>query len=93
VKVRLYARTEVVRLLRIERGLLERLESEEIVRSRGGRFTPEDVERVRIAAELLDLDVNPEGVAVILRMRDRWLSERRELQAVIDALRVRLEQR
>ncbi|MHB8418047.1 MAG: MerR family transcriptional regulator [Myxococcales bacterium] len=93
MKVRLYARTEVVRLLRIDRRLLDRLEEEEIVRSRRGRFSARDVERVRIAAELLNLDVNPEGLEIILRMRERWLAERRELHAAIEALRAKLLER
>ncbi|HUB08779.1 MAG TPA: hypothetical protein VMB50_17360 [Myxococcales bacterium] len=93
MRLRLYARTEVVRRLRIDRTLLERLEAEQIVRSRRGRFTPEDLEKVRVAAELLDLDVNPEGVAIILRMREQWVEERRELQAVIEALQARLRGR
>lgn len=90
---RLYARTEVVRLLRVDEGLLERLEAEEVVVSRRGRYTQEDLERLRVAAELRALDVNPEGVGVILRMRDQWLAERRQLQAVIEALRAKLGER
>ncbi len=90
MKLRLYARSEVVRLLRIDADVLDRLEAEEIVRSRRGRYRLEDVERARVASELLELGVNPEGVAVILHMRERWMAERRELQSVVEALRERL---
>jgi len=93
VKAHLYARTEVVRLLRIDTELLELLESEQVVTVRRGHYTPADLETVRVAAELAQLDVNPAGVAMILRMREQWLSERGELLSVIEALRARLERR
>ncbi len=95
MKVHFYARTEVVRLLRVDASLLRLLESEQIVAPRG-RYTPDDLERVRVAVELADLDVNPVGVAMILRMREQWLAERIELRSVIEALQshlARLEKR
>ncbi len=93
MKVHLYARTEVVRLLHVEAELLELLEAEQVVRVRRGQYTPTDLDTVRVAAELARLDVNPAGVAMILRMREHWLSERSELVSVIEALRARLERR
>lgn len=91
MKVQLYARTEVVRLLHVDAELLEFLEAEEVVTVRRGRYTPADLETVRVAAELAQLDVNPAGVAMILRMREQWIAERAELLSVIEALRARLE--
>ena len=88
--LRLYARAEVVRILHVVSRLLARLEAEEIVESRRGRYTAEDLERIRIAAELADLDVNDAGIEVALRMREQWLAERRELHGVIETLRARL---
>ncbi len=91
--LRLYARAEVVRILHVDGRLIERLEDEEIVGARRGRFTADDLERIRIAAELAELDVNDAGIEVVLRMRERWLAERRELHEAIDALRARLSRR
>ena len=93
MKVHYYARTEVVRLLHVDPELIELLEAEQLLAGRRGRYTSDDLERVRVAAELADLDVNPQGVAVILRMREQWLSERTELRSVIEALRARLGRR
>ncbi len=88
--VHLYARAEVVRLLGIDRTLLARLEEEEVVLRRAGGYTADDLERLRVAAELADLGVNEEGIEVVLRMREQWLAERRELHELIDALRERV---
>ena len=93
MKVRVYARAEVVRLLRVDGALLDALELERVVVRRRGGYRAEDVERLRVAAELARLDVNAPGVAVALRMREQWLSERRRLWAVIEALRARLLER
>lgn len=93
MKVRLYARAEVVRLLRVDGELLDTLERERIVVRRRGGYDPGDLERLRIAVELARLDVNPPGVAVALRMREQLIAERRRLRAIIEALRSRLLER
>jgi DNA-binding transcriptional MerR regulator len=92
VKAPRYTRTEVIRLLRVDVQLLQLLESEQVV-ARRGRYSPDDLERVRVATELAHLDVNPAGVAMLLRMREQWLAERTELRSIIVALRSRLGRR
>jgi len=88
--LKLYARAEVIRLLHIGDELLAMLEAEQIVAEQQGGYTPEDLERLRVAHELADLGVNAAGLDVILAMRDHWLSERKELLEIIEALRKKL---
>lgn len=90
---RYYRRTEVIEMLSLDEGFLERLLQETaICQGPSGRFTAEDVERIRIARQLEDLGCNAAGVEVALFLRERWLAERRELLAVIEALRKRLRE-
>jgi len=88
--LKLYARAEVIRILRIGDDLLATLEAEHIVAEQPGGFTSEDLERLRVAHELAELGVNAAGLDVILEMRDHWLTERHELLEVIEALRKKL---
>lgn len=79
-------------MLSLDEGFLEKLLRETAICEGGsGRFTPAEVERIRIARHLEeDLGVNPAGVEALLLLRERMLAERRELLSVIEALRRRL---
>jgi hypothetical protein len=88
--VKLYARSEVVRKLRVDSGLLSELVRERIIIERRGRYTAGELERIRVAAELRKLGVNSEGIEVALRLRDGWLTERADLLELIDRLIGRL---
>ena len=86
MRVKLYARAEVVRRLRVDSGLLRELVRERIVIEQRGRYTEGDLDRIRVAAELQKLGVNREGIEVALRMREGWLAERADLLDLIDRL-------
>lgn len=79
-------------MLSLDEGFLEKLLRETAICEGGsGQFTPEEVERIRIARHLEeDLGVNPAGVEALLLLRERMLAERRELLSVIETLRRRL---
>lgn len=86
---RYYRRTEVVEMLGLEEGFLERLQKEtSICEEIGGAFAVADVDRIRIARQLEeDLGLDAAGIEVALLLRERMLAERRELLSVIQALR------
>jgi hypothetical protein len=86
MRIKLYARSEVVRKLGVDSGLLRELVRERIVIERRGRYAEGELDRIRVAAELRKLGVNAEGIEVALRMRDGWLAERADLLDVIDRL-------
>jgi DNA-binding transcriptional MerR regulator len=87
MRVKLYARAEVVRRLRVDAGLLRELVRERIViEQKKGRYAEGDLDRIRVAAELRKLGVNNEGIEVALRMREGWLAERADLLHLIDRL-------
>ena len=90
MRVKLYARAEVVRRLRVDSGLLRELVRDRIVIEQRGRYAESELERIRVAAELRKLGVNSEGIEVALRMREGWLTERAELLDLIDRLVDRL---
>jgi DNA-binding transcriptional MerR regulator len=75
-----YYRRQIFELLDCDEKLLEELEAEELVvstelASEAERvFSPDQVERIRIASNLVrDLDVNVAGCAVILEMRENMM--------------------
>jgi hypothetical protein len=90
MRAKFYARAEVVSRLRVDLGLLRELHRARIVVERKGRYAADDLERIRVAAELHKLGVNSEGIEVALRMREGWLAERAELIDLIDRLHRRL---
>jgi len=92
MRVKLYARAEVVRKLRVDDGVLRELVRERIVVERRGRYAESELDRIRVAAELRKLGVNSEGIEVALRMREGWMTERGELLDVIARLVDRLRQ-
>jgi hypothetical protein len=86
MRVKLYARAEVVRMLRVDDSLLRELVRERIVVERRGRYAEGQLERIRVAAELRKLGVNSEGIEVALNMREGWLAERSQLLSLIEGL-------
>ena len=78
-----YTREQVLEIIGIEAGFLLALEREEIVRfdaPEQGRYSEEMLERARVAHELVhELDVNVEGAAIIVRMREQLSSLHRNL--------------
>ncbi len=88
-----YTRHQVVELLRIEEGFLERLEQEEVVEvdapeSAEGVFSERMLERARVADTLVrDLDVNLGGVAIIVRMREEIAELHHALGTALHTLR------
>ncbi len=88
-----YTRHQVVELLRIDEGFLERLEQEEIVEvdapeSAEGVFSERMLERARVADTLVrDLEVNLGGVAIIVRMREEIAELHHALGTALQTLR------
>ena len=84
---------EVVTTLRIERGLLEQLEREEIICPVCTEEVPEkslsarELEKAYLARLLMEeMDVNLPGVEVILRMRENMIEMRRQFDRILDDL-------
>ncbi len=88
-----YSRKEVIELLNIDDGFLITLEQEEIVAvddesDDPTRFSERMLERVRVAHNLIhELDVNLEGAAIILHMREEISDMRHQIEALAVKLR------
>jgi hypothetical protein len=78
-----YTREQMLELIGIEAGFLLALEREEIVRvdaPEQGGYSERMLERARVAHELVHvLDVNVEGAAIIVRMREELAALHRDL--------------
>ncbi len=74
--MRFYSRKEILETLGIDEGFVISLEREEILQIDGpqdsdSRYSERMLERVRVAYTLMhDLDVNVEGAAIIVRLRE-----------------------
>ena len=82
--MRVYTRTEIVRILSIDERLLDELVAEHIVDpdapGAAEAFSEVMLERARVAQNLVrELDVNLPGVEVILRLREELSALRRRL--------------
>ena len=81
-----YTRQQVLELLGMDPGFLVALEREEIVVfdvPEPGCYSELMLERARVAHELVkELDVNLEGAAIIVRMREEIATLQRELARV-----------
>jgi hypothetical protein len=88
-----YTRQELLDLLGIDAGFLLALEREEMVAVDApelGGYSDVMLERARVAHELVhELDVNVEGAAIIVRMREAIAGLHRELLDVAAELRRR----
>jgi hypothetical protein len=91
--VRFYSRKEILETLDIDEGFVISLEREEILQIDGpqgseSRYSERMLERVRVAYTLMhDLDVNVEGAAIIVRLRE----EIADLQGQLGELARRLK--
>jgi hypothetical protein len=91
--VRFYSRKQILETLSIDEGFVLSLEREEILQMDGpdevdSRYSERMLERVRVAYTLIhDLDVNLEGAAIIVRLRE----EIADLQGQVGELARRLK--
>jgi hypothetical protein len=88
--VTFYTREQLLELVGIDAGFLVALEREEIVSldaPERGSYSERMLERARVAHELVhELEVNVEGAAIIVRMREDMAVLRRELARVAQEL-------
>jgi hypothetical protein len=81
--VNVYTREQILELVGMDAGFLIALEREEIVQfdvPEPGCYSERMLERARVAHELVnELDVNVEGAAIIVRMREEIATLRRDL--------------
>jgi hypothetical protein len=91
--VTFYTREQILELVGIDAGFLLALESEEIVRDDAperGRYSERMLERARVAHELVhELEVNLEGAAIIVRMREEIAGLHQDLAELARRLRGR----
>ena len=91
--MRFYSRKQILETLGIDEGFVLSLEREEILQIDGpdesdSRYSERMLERVRVAYTLIhDLDVNLEGAAIIVRLRE----EIADLQGQLGELARRLK--
>ncbi|MDA8164436.1 MAG: MerR family transcriptional regulator [Desulfobacteraceae bacterium] len=87
-----YTIREVTRIFGVSERIIYRIEEEGLVRASRDegsrrRFTPEDLEQIRLIVELSrELGVNWAGIEVILHMRERMLALQREMREIFDQL-------
>lgn len=88
-----YTREQILELVGIDAGFLLALEREEIVcddAPERGRYSERMLERARVAHELVhELEVNLEGAAIIVRMREEIAGLHSELAELARRLRGR----
>jgi len=89
-----YSRKQLLELLEIDDGFVATLEREEIVFRDGpdaasGEYSDRMLERARVARTLMrDLEVNLEGTAVIVRLREEIAGLHRERESLLARLSV-----
>jgi hypothetical protein len=87
--VRFYTRQQILELVGIDTVFFVELEREDIVSGDApeGAYSERMLERARVAHELVhELDVNLEGAAIIVRMREDVASLRRDLATLAEEL-------
>ncbi len=86
-----YTRQQMLELVGIDAGFLVALEREEIVKDDAperGCYSERMLERARVAHQLVhELEVNLEGAAIIVRMREELSVARQDLASVAQELR------
>lgn len=88
-----YYRKQIVEIFGFEEEFIDKLESEELVRSEALEcahervFPLDQVERMRIICNLVrDLEVNLAGVEVILEMRENMIRMQRQFDQILEAM-------
>jgi hypothetical protein len=75
-------------LLEDDTELLQELVAHGLLEAQEGGYLPEQAETARLAHTLIrDLDVNWEGVEIILNMRQELLATRRQMAQLLEYLR------
>ena len=89
--MRFYTREQILELVGIDTLFLVDLEREEIVcgdAPEEGGYSERMLERARVAHELVhELEVNLEGAAIIVRMREELAALHRDLERLADEVR------
>jgi hypothetical protein len=91
--VTVYTRKDLLELLEVEEELVLELEQEQILfadtrEDNAEVFSQRMLERARVATVLIrDLDVNVEGAAIIVRMREEIADLHRELSRLLAQFR------
>jgi len=86
------ARRTVLRRLNLEAEVLDRLEELELILpvKRPGKeraYYPDDVDRLRVYQVLVrELEVNPPGAEIILRMRSRLVEMQKRISRVLEEI-------
>ena len=86
-------RRSIIRRLGLDGEVLDRLEELQLVipvrrQGRERAYIPEDVDRLRVYCLLVsELDVNPAGAEVVLRMRNQLIGLRQRLALFLDQAR------
>ena len=91
--------TEIMEIFEVNGNFIERLEEEEIVcpvcreGSPAKLFSESDLEKLRFAKILMEeLDVNLQGVEVILQMRQNMVTMRRQFDDILEELSKHLKE-
>ena len=91
---------EVIETIEIDEVLLRELEEEGIVcptcraNESSKKFSRIEVEKVRIAKQLIvEMDVNPPGVGIILRMRQNMIDMREQFDTILEDLASQIKKR
>jgi MerR family transcriptional regulator/heat shock protein HspR len=84
---------DIIEIFEVEEQFLIDLEKEEIIchsgtgRKEGKLYSPDEVEKLRLAKILVDeMDVNLPGVEIILRMRQNIIDMRKQFDAILEDL-------
>lgn len=82
---------EVADACGVDESFVVRLEREKVIQARRvrrqKRYPLEQVERIRVARVLIqDMQVNLEGVDVVLHMRDQMIAMQRQFERVLNLL-------
>lgn len=85
--------TEIIKTFHIDESFIRELEEDEIVCSTCKKknadklFSPEDVEKLRLAKVLMEeMEVNRPGIEVILRMRQNMIDMRKQFDDILEDL-------
>ena len=82
---------EIMDACGVDKAFILRLEQEKVIESRSVRrkrlYALQQVERIRVARVLIqDMQVNLEGVDVVLHMREQMIAMQRQFEQVLNLL-------